>query len=60
MAGIVWSDEIEYITGLYEEGLKKFRGDGDKELYLQLYVRYLKYLIATSTPKERIEAEFKV
>ena len=60
MTGIVWSDEIEYITGLYEEGLKKFRGDGDKELYLQLYVRYLKYLIATSASKERIEAEFKV
>ena len=56
----MWSDEIEYITGLYEEGLKKFRGDCDKELYLQLYVRYLKYLIATSAPKERIEAEFKV
>lgn len=56
----MWGDEIGYITGLYEEGLKKFRGDGDKELYLQLYVRYLKYLIATSAPKERIEAEFKV
>ena len=33
------------MIGLFEEGLQKFRSDADKELVLQLVVRYLKYLI---------------
>ena len=45
---------------LFEEGLRKFCGDADKELVLQLVVRYLKYLIAVRAEKEKIQAEFKV
>ena len=47
------------MIGLFEEGLQKFRGDADKELVLQLVVRYLKYLIAVRAEKEKIQAEFK-
>ena len=32
----------------------------DKELVLQLVVRYLKYLIVVRAEKEKIQAEFKV
>ena len=46
--------------GLFEEGLQKFSGDADKELVLQLVVRYLKFLIAVRAEKEKIQAEFKV
>ena len=48
------------MIGLFEEGLQKFRNDADKELVLQLVVRYLKYLIAVKAEKEKIQAEFKV
>lgn len=48
------------MKGLFEEGMTKFRGDVEKELYLQLVVRYLKYLIATKAEKEIIQREFKV
>ena len=48
------------MKGLFEEGMTKFRGDVEKELYLQLVVRYLKYLIATKAGKEIIQREFKV
>lgn len=48
------------MKGLFEEGMTKFRGDVEKELFLQLVVRYLKYLIATKAEKETIQREFKV
>ena len=48
------------MIGLFEEGLQKFRSDADKELVLQLVVRYLKYLIAVKAEKEKIQEEFKV
>ena len=43
------------MIGLFEEGLQKFRSDADKELVLQLVVRYLKYLIVVRAEKEKIQ-----
>ena len=52
------ASEIEFIISLFTAGIHRFRETAKKEELLQIYIRYLKYLISIQYDRTKVEKVF--